>query len=85
LPVAIPDAASHGTCVVIFAMKAPIQIAGQLRRPKYRMAQSAKPVGGHTGLTCSAVKAARKPIFAATTYAAPKASSGIRGTRRNLS
>src|SRR5438132_11739814 len=73
LPVAIAPAGSNGVWVSMFAAKAPAHTAGQPAAPNRTIAHSASPAGGQTGLTCSATNAARKPIFAATTYATANA------------
>ena len=52
--------------VVALAAKAPMKIAGQIRRPPSSTAASARPVGGQIGLALGLIEASRKPSLAST-------------------
>src|SRR5262249_39344848 len=67
-------AVDSGSLEVALAKKAPSAIPGQTRYPSSRTAASARPVGGHTSVTCSATDARLRPILAAAKYVTAVAS-----------
>jgi hypothetical protein len=50
--------------VVALAAKAPMKIAGHIRKPPSSIAASARPVGGQIGLALGLIEASCKPSLA---------------------
>ena len=61
LPSAMTAEVSSVPAVVALAAKAPIKIAGHMRRPPSSTAASAMPVGGQIGLALGLIEASCKP------------------------